>query len=390
MRTFITILMLLCPFLCSTAQEVDMPQTDADSSAVTALTEEELAEIREKHIEELLPNTRSLVFIDSLVVDKDNFLSQLRLTEEIGTYTLPDAIIPRERIENTETGQTVFINSLQNTAFLALADSVGTLRLNALFRNAGQWTDPQPIAELCNFTYQDFPFLCTDGSTLYFSAAGPESIGGLDLFVTRYSEETRQFVRPQNLGFPYNSPANDYLLAIDEELGIGVLVSDRQQPDDKVCIYWFIEEEQRDVYDYDPDDEENVATVQRLAAISSIADSQVGHETDIRNVCQHWEATLQEQNKEKDTKCTYIIDNDTTYDSLDEFRNSSARDLAEQWIAAQAELRELETRQQQMRDTYAETRDTHLIATLQDLEARLSKQRALVRELAKQYRAAEK
>ena len=48
------------------------------------------------------------------------------------------------------------------------------------------------------------------------------------------------FYIPDNYGLPYNSTANDYFLAIDERNNLGWLISDRYQPEDKVCIYIFV------------------------------------------------------------------------------------------------------------------------------------------------------
>lgn len=38
---------------------------------------------------------------------------------------------------------------------------------------------------------------------------------------------------------PFNSTANEYLLAIDDYDTLGWLVTDRNQPADSVCIYTF-------------------------------------------------------------------------------------------------------------------------------------------------------
>lgn len=389
MRRLITLLFALFCFLGSFAQELEILYEMMDTVAIKDYTEEELALLREKRMEEMLPNTRALVFIDSLVVNKDDFLSQLRLTTEVGRFTLPDAIISHDRLE-AETGQAAFVNSLESAAFFSVADTLGVLRLNALYRNGGQWSDPQPIEELRNFTYQDYPFLCTDGSTLYFAASGIESIGGIDLFVTRYNEESRQYVRPQNLGFPYNSPANDYLLAIDEELGIGVLVSDRNQPEDKVCIYWFIEDGQRNIYDYDAEDEEAENIVREFAALTSIAATQEGHEEAIEKLRKSWQQALYAQSQTPESLYTFIIDDKTVYRSLDHFKNDKARAFAEKWLSAKEELTKLETQQQQLRNEYAVSRDKSLIPVLRQLEEQLPKKRAEVRNLEKKYRAAEK
>lgn len=389
MRRLITLLFALFSFLGSFAQELEILYEMMDTVAIREYTDEELALLREKRMEEMLPNTRALVFIDSLVVNKDDFLNQLRLTTEVGKFSLPDAVISHDRLE-AETGQAAFVNSLGSAAFFSIADTLGVLRLNALYRNGGQWTDPQPIEELRNFTYQDYPFLCPDGSTLYFAASGIESIGGIDLFVTRYNEENHQFVRPQNLGFPYNSPANDYLLAIDEELGVGVLVSDRNQPEDKVCIYWFVEDGQRNIYDYDSEDEEAENIVREYAAISNIAATQEGHEEEVEKLRKTWQKALNAQSQTPQVLYTFIIDDKMVYRSLDQFNNDQARDLAVKWISAKDELAKLEAQQQKTRNDYAANRDESLIPVLSQLEKQLPKKRAEVRSLEKQFRAAEK
>lgn len=367
---------------------------EAKGEKATEPTEEELAQIalaehREKLMEEMLPNTRALIFVDSLVVDKDDFFSRLRLTRDIGRFTLPEQALGTSLPTSVTTGRAAFVNSLNNAAFLSVADSLGTMRLAASYRNSGHWTDPQILDELAGFDYQDFPFLHTDGSTLYFAASGEESIGGLDIFATRFNEETRQFVRPQNMGFPYNSEANDYLLAIDEEAGIGALVSDRNQPDDKVCIYWFIVQELHEVYDYDLDDEESEEIVLGFASISSIAATQVGSESEVAKAKARWETALKNDVQTTTVHYRFVINDATVYTSLEQFKNETARNLAQQWISESESLTELESRQEELRAAYATHRSDDAAQALRELETKIAAQRAKVRQLAKDYRAAE-
>ena len=55
---------------------------------------------------------------------------------------------------------------------------------------------------------------------------------------------------------PFNSPANDYMYAIDEFNNIGWFASDRYQPDNKVCIYVFVPNSSKEVYNYESTDEQ--------------------------------------------------------------------------------------------------------------------------------------
>ena len=56
---------------------------------------------------------------------------------------------------------------------------------------------------------------------------------------------------PENVGMPFNSPYNDYMYVIDEFNDLGWFASDRYQPEDKVCVYVFVPNESKQVYDYE-------------------------------------------------------------------------------------------------------------------------------------------
>lgn len=87
----------------------------------------------------------------------------------------------------------------------------------------------EPLSEVINHpnTPERFPFVLSDGVRLLFARRSTEGIGGYDLYLSRYSWERKAFLEPSLLGMPFNSPANDYLLAYDEEQHRSYLLSDR-------------------------------------------------------------------------------------------------------------------------------------------------------------------
>ena len=115
----------------------------------------------------------------------------------------------------------------------------------------------------------NFPYLMPDGSTLYFAQKGPKSIGGYDLFVTRYDAESGSYLRAENIGMPFSSEANDYLYAIDETNQLGYFVTDRRQPEGKVCIYVFVPNETRRVYDPVAYSDNMIRSLARIDSISA-------------------------------------------------------------------------------------------------------------------------
>ena len=72
-----------------------------------------------------------------------------------------------------------------------------------------------------------YPYLLSDGETISFAYSGPESLGGYDLFISRYDREGGRLLVPQQLPAPYNTLAGDYLLVRDEERGVDWLLTDR-------------------------------------------------------------------------------------------------------------------------------------------------------------------
>ena len=104
-----------------------------------------------------------------------------------------------------------------------------------------EWGDEKQLPMNINSNDDDnYPFVLSDGATIYYSSKGNGSIGGYDLFVTRYNINSDTYLAPEQLGMPFNSPYNDYMMVFDEVKGLGWFVSDRFQPEGKACVYLFI------------------------------------------------------------------------------------------------------------------------------------------------------
>lgn len=184
----------------------------------------------------MISSTRKVMFIDSVVVGKDEFLSHIPLPAECGV------------LGNDGQGAS-FLNDFINKKYFSKRDTAGVSRLYTADRLAGQWTDEQQLSSLGN---ADYPFLMADGTTLYFAAKGENSLGGYDIFVTRYDSDNGTFLEPQNMGLPFNSFANDYLYVEDETDSLAWIVTDRNQPDSMVCIYTLVPDKHQsyDVSEY--------------------------------------------------------------------------------------------------------------------------------------------
>ena len=143
---------------------------------------------------------------------------------------------------------------------------------NCLFTQSklmDQWGDEKQLPMNINSDADDgYPFVLSDGVTIYYASKGNGSLGGYDLFVTRYNINSDTYLTPEQLGMPYNSPFNDYMMVIDEAKQLGWFVSDRYQPEGKVCVYLFIPNDNRERVD-----SEDVELKRARASIASIKDS---------------------------------------------------------------------------------------------------------------------
>ena len=260
----------------------------------------------------MLPNTDKLLVIDSAVVDKDSFLKHLDLQNENGYVGI-------------ENDNAWFINALKNKKIYASGDSLSGRKLILAYYVNSKWEDRRPISEL-NTLFSDinFPFLMPDATTLFFSAKGHNSIGGFDIYTTRLDVDNGGFYIPDNYGLPYNSTANDYFLAIDERNNLGWLVSDRYQPEDKVCIYIFVPNKNRVKLAQEGFDNN---TIKKLAQLNSIQDTwNFGNKQEAMRNLERLRTQRNVENKGRES-VLFIVNDKIKYTSLSQFKSNKSKQL---------------------------------------------------------------
>ncbi len=295
----------------------------------------------------MLSATEKVRIIDSLVVDRGSIpIPQLR--KGLGKLQAAQTLAAALGLAGKRVGEAAYINDWGDRAYFAMADTTENLRLYVANRFGQKWGQPLPLP---GFTPQerneDFPFMDPDGVTLYFAADGAESLGGYDLFQTRYDADAKAFLKPQNLGMPFNSPANDFLMVIDRANNMGWFVSDRYQPVDKLCIYSFIPNDNREVYDASTPKN----TLRQLAMLMPLQLSQISPE-ERRQLATDY-AKSKQDGKSDDKSNVFIINDNTVYHSLDEFRHPEARKAAKEWWDASQRLQAIGEQLDELRRVYA-------------------------------------
>lgn len=212
--------------------------------------------------ERMLLQTAQVEFVDSFLCTKSSIL----------TYVRPSAGAGQIALEGSEPQGLTYTNDFGDLQILSRPTDEGVLRLFSRIRLGAEWGEPQLLVGLCDrdARAQVAPYQLSDGMSLYYAEESDEGLGGLDIYVTRMGP-LRSYLRPENLGMPFNSPANDYLYVVDEQLGLGWFVTDRRQSGDTVCVYVFIPPTTRRAYADGAYDDEQLRSLARIASIADAA-----------------------------------------------------------------------------------------------------------------------
>lgn len=288
----------------------------------------------------MLESTQRVLFIDSMVVDKDNFTRHIPLPQECGVL---------RKIYSESTQGYSFTNEFGNKMYYSEEDSLGNSKLFTKDMLGGKWSKSMELTGMEELNSPNYPFMMADGITFYFAQKGEGSLGGYDIFVTRYNSETGEFLRPNNIGLPFNSRANDYMYVVDELDSLGWLVTDRNQPEGKVCIYTFVPSKNRENLNLEEMSEEEVKA---FADIHSIQATWPDEQT--RDVAINRLNGMKNRgtSQVEVTSFKFEVNDMITYHSPSDFHSSTARTMFMDMLQAR-ERRENDARQlEALRERY--------------------------------------
>ena len=322
-----------------------------------------------------LYGTDHVLIIDSVVVDKSSFLSAYPISKELGTLTLSS---------NKETVQyQAELNGMILTPKLIEKDGVKSIALIKAFVDE---PDKGSVLEGLGVDGDlNYPYLLPDGQMFYFAARSSEGYGNYDLYATRYDSDSKRFYKAENMGYPYNSYANDYMLVIDEHSNLGWFASDRYQPQDKVCIYTFIPNASRQTIDYDAVSSSKIRLAASLSSVKSLIESYTPEEkVMLSSALQRRLALSNKTTSVANGDFYFVVNNAATYNSLDDFKSEAARSKCSDWLQKTKNYDTLKQQIKEMRENEPSQRTKIL-----NLEARLLELKSEIDELAKETRKIE-
>lgn len=306
-------------------------------------THERYAEVQEQlsraqKAQKILAKAEDICVFDSVFFPSSSLLSELPLSPEQGKFGLID-------------GNFTFCNQRADRRLVVVEEpQTGRHLICKQERLLDSWTPLDTLPEQVNmFAQQGYPFLMSDGLTLYFSAQSNQGLGEWDIYVTRYNSATDSWLNAELLNVPFNSIGNDYLYFIDETTGIGYFLTDRHAPKGLLSLYSFV-----------PNAEHK--------SLRDSSDFYLRQFAQLNVLCEHKEddAVYRSAGKtvEKQQSSHAEVDNvgaedisvlitDTlVYSSLSAFRSEEARRLAAQYIQLRADNMREEAELAGLREQY--------------------------------------
>lgn len=297
----------------------------------------------------MLARVERIEILDSIVVPRNEFFAAYRLSSQAGRILPADAV--DRRIGADAATLPAYMPENGSELLWAATDSAGVYELyGADILDDGTPDGAGPLdSALGQGGNAAYPFLMPDGMTLYFAADGEGSLGGYDIFMTRRDDGDNgtEYFQPQNVGMPYNSPFDDYMLAIDEVSGLGWWATDRNQIADSVTVYVFVPSAMRiNVAADDPN-------LKSLARIDNIALTQ-RPDTDASAVLSERMPARREHGTRGGTT-SFVLDmgDGRVFTSLDDFSNPQARSAMVELLSAEAALRRHLEKVDKLRGRYA-------------------------------------
>lgn len=329
--------------------------------------------------ENFLERVEQLVILDSITVPKTEFFKAYRLPFSAGSLGNADAL-PFEQTD----ADYVFTNEGNDFKMWAQPDTTGIFRIVESIRlTDGSWHQPAETPDILNNGGNAiYPFMMSDGVTLYFASDNEESLGGYDIFVATRDAADGEYLQPQNIGMPYNSPYDDYLLAIDELNGVGWWATDRNQLGDDITIYIFKKNDLRK--NYNAEDKGNLPDFAFIRNYKA-----TWGEEDYTPLVEEIHAITPGPVK-KHVDFIFPMKGGVIYTTLNDFQTSGGRAMMKKYLAAEKSFNQKRNRLSDLRHKFAINKGSSMKAQIRALESETEKDREALRRLRSEVYRAEK
>lgn len=304
----------------------------------------------------MLNRVEKIEVFDSINVPAEDFFRHYRLSPESGSLNAP-SVLPAG-FSSAQSAVVYEPESRAEMMWSAPDDNENYRLVSSVALYGDEWDKPTAVGDhLGEGGDAGYPFLMPDGITLYFANNGENSLGGYDIFISRRNGDG--FLQPQNLGMPYNSPYNDYMLAIDESTGVGWWASDRNRIEGMVTIYLFKPAEMRVNVDVTSPDLIDRA---RLTSIASTWEAGADYSDLIKAI-----ANSGTESYSLRPQCIFGLPDGRVITRIEQLSNADARIALRSYIDLANSMKDNAARLEELRRAYAGG-DTSVSAEILRLE----------------------
>ncbi|MCF8373531.1 MAG: hypothetical protein K9H64_18065 [Bacteroidales bacterium] len=101
-----------------------------------------------------------------------------------------------------------------------------------------KWNKTKSLSDALLSSYNEInPVISPNGKDIYFCSNGEGSMGGYDVFKSSFNSEKQEWSKPTNLGFPINTPFDDFLFIPDFENNTALLATNRECSPDSAWLF---------------------------------------------------------------------------------------------------------------------------------------------------------
>lgn len=194
---------------------------------------------------EALANVEVINEDGKLFFFKEDNGGDLFFSRQIGdSWSLP--IEFDSKISNNHLHSHFYINQHEDRIIFASDEKGAGLDLYETYKDPekDKWTRPESFSVDINTSHdEDSPYLSPDEKKLYFVSDRPGGVGGKDVYVSELDISAFKWSEPKNLGWPINSPDDEFHFKMNDDQTSGYFVSDRIHSKGGNDIYFFWEVE---------------------------------------------------------------------------------------------------------------------------------------------------
>ena len=284
--------------------------------------------------DDMLASTQKVFVIDSTVVDIDNVMAEIPLPASYGRFVKYNTFFNADKANNSY----VFVNGFGNRCYYTEMGNDSIARLYTRDMVGSQWGEPQPVKSV-NGKFKDisFPFMSSDGQTLYFAGVSDEEgLGKRDIYMTKIEAGEGNFLNAENIGLPFNSPSDDFAYIVADANKLAWFASTRNQPEGKVCVYTFVPTDTRQNYDALSIEEKKLHS---LACLNRIRETWPTPE--MRENAMKQLKRLKIENSQMQAKAdgiNFVVNDKVTYTSVSQFKSEETRKAYIQTTKMKSEL----------------------------------------------------